>query len=149
MSDDGWIALLDVSCFISGNLNRNSLYHDKVKAFEMRSYQTGLYDFDFGAKMQGMLKDAQFEIVHFDNDVSDPELNFSGSASEEVIEGWSARLKRMKKLSEKLGLDYMEFREDLLASLRSETHEKRGNVKFVVAKKLNRPNDSGIESVAD
>ncbi|MDO6776227.1 methyltransferase domain-containing protein [Shewanella sp. 3_MG-2023] len=139
MSDVGWIALLDVSCFISGNLARDSKYYARVKSFELESYRSGLYDFDFGSKMQGLLKDAGFEIVYFDNDVTDPELNFSGAAASEIIEGWSARLNRMNKLSHFLGEEYPDFCDELLSNLGSNTHEKQGNVRFVVAKKSNKP----------
>ncbi|ABZ77166.1 Methyltransferase type 12 [Shewanella halifaxensis HAW-EB4] len=135
MSDEGWIALLDVSCFISGNLARDSKYYDRVRRFELKSYRSGLYDFDFGSKMQDLLKDAGFKIVYFDNNVTDPELNFSGSAAPEIIEGWLARLKRMNKLSYFLGGEYPDFCDELLSNLGSNIHEKQGNVRFVVAKK--------------
>ncbi|MBE7214269.1 methyltransferase domain-containing protein [Shewanella benthica] len=135
LNEGGWIALLDVSCFISGNLAKDSKYYTRVMAFEQASYRSGLYDFDFGGKMQAMLGQAGFDIVHVDNDVSDPELNFSGAASFDVIEGWSARLGRMKKLRELLGEEYAEFCDEFLANLRADTHDKRGNVRFVVAKK--------------
>lgn len=42
------------------------------------SYSSGLYDSNFGSKMQGLLKGAAFEIVYFDNNVTDHELIFSG-----------------------------------------------------------------------
>lgn len=137
MGQGGWIALLDVSCFISGNLEKNSKYYERVRRFELESYKSGIYDFNFGAKMQGLLQGAGFEIEHFDNDVTDPELNFSGAAPEEIIEGWAARLSRMKRLKEELGAEYTEFCQELLSGLGSEQHEKRGNVRFVVAKKSN------------
>jgi SAM-dependent methyltransferase len=149
MSDDGWIALLDVSCFISGNLAKDSKYYEKVNAFELESYKSGLYDFDFGAKMQGMLNNAGFDIVYFDNDVSDPELNFSGAAPPEIIEGWSARLSRMKNLRDLLDDEYTGFCDELLSNLRSDTHEKRGNVRFVVAKKSNKPIQQTANAAAD
>ncbi len=135
LSEGGWIALLDVSCFISGNLAKSSEYYERVVAFEQASYRSGLYDFDFGGKMQGMLQQAGFNIVHVDSDVSDPELNFSGAASADVIECWSARLGRMKKLRELLGEEYIEFCDEFLANLSADTHDKRGNVRFVVARK--------------
>ncbi|WP_227992543.1 MULTISPECIES: class I SAM-dependent methyltransferase [Shewanella] len=135
LNEGGWIALLDVSCFISGNLAKESKYYTRVLAFEIASYGSGLYDFDFGGKMQGMLQQAGFDIVHVDSDVSDPELNFSGAASADIIAAWSARLGRMKKLRELLGEEYTEFCDELLANLSADTHDKRGNVRFVVAKK--------------
>ncbi|MGS0674673.1 class I SAM-dependent DNA methyltransferase [Shewanella sp. 125m-1] len=137
MNQGAWIALLDVSCFISGNLSSNSKYYDKVRSFELESYKSGIYDFDFGAKMQNLLQNAGFEIVYVDNDVVDPELNFSGAAPTEIIESWVARLDRMQRLKEELGTQYTEFCDELLTSLSSEHHQKRENVRFVVAKKSN------------
>ena len=133
LSDGGWIALLDVSCFISGNLAKDSKYYERVVAFEQASYRSGLYDFDFGTKMQAMLQQAGFDIVHLDSDVSDPELNFSGAASADVIKGWSARLGRMKKLKAFLGEEYPDFCDEFLKNLSCDTHDKRGNVRFIVA----------------
>lgn len=149
MSDRGWIALLDVSCFISGNLAKNSKYYDRVMTFELESYKSGLYDFDFGTKMQGMLQNAGFEVVYFDNNVNDPELNFAGAASQEIIEGWSARLSRMKTLRDELGWEYTDFCNELLSNLRSGVHEKQGNVKFVVAKKSNKSIQLTADAAAD
>ncbi len=135
LNEGGWIALLDVSCFISGNLAKDSKYYTRVLAFEQASYRSGLYDFDFGGKMQGMLQQAGFDIVHVASDVADPELNFTGTAAFDVIEGWSARLGRMKKLRELLDEEYTEFCDEFLANLSADTHDKRGNVRFVVARK--------------
>jgi hypothetical protein len=137
MSRDGWIALLDVSCFISGNLAKKSTFFERVRAFELESCESGLYDFDFGPKIQDMLKKAGFTVLHSNDDVTDVELNFNGAASAEVLAGWTARLNRMIKLRSLLGGEYSDFCNQLLANLRSESHEKRGNVRFVVAKKSN------------
>ncbi|PMG51076.1 class I SAM-dependent methyltransferase [Shewanella sp. 10N.286.52.B9] len=149
MNQGGWIALLDVSCFISGNLEKNSKYYERVRRFELESYKSGIYDFNFGAKMQGLLQSAGFEIVHVDNDVTDPELNFSGAAPTEIIEGWAARLNRMQRLKEKLGAEYTEFCQELLSGLGSEQHEKRENVRFVVAKKSNKSMQPTANASAD
>lgn len=149
MNQGGWIALLDVSCFISGNLAKSSKYYERVRHFELESYKSGIYDFNFGAKMQGLLQSAGFEIVHIDNDVTDPELNFSGAAPKEIIEGWAARLSRMQRLKEELGTEYAEFCQELLSYLGSNQHEKRGNVRFVVAKKSNKSMQSTAYTAAD
>jgi SAM-dependent methyltransferase len=149
MDQAGWIALLDVSCFISGNLEKNSKYYERVRRFELDSYKSGIYDFNFGTKMPGLLQSAGFEIVHVDNDVTDPELNFSGAAPKEIIEGWSARLSRMQRLKEELGAEYAEFCQELLSDLGSKQHEKRGNVRFVVAKKSNKSMHPTANASAD
>ncbi len=136
MKQGGWIALLDVSCFISGNLARNSKYYERVKRFELESCNSGIYDFNFGAKMESLLQSVGFEIEHVDNDVADPELNFDGAAPKEIVEGWASRLGRMQKLKEELGVEYNEFCKELLSGLCSDYHEKQENVKFVVARKF-------------
>lgn len=149
MKQEGWIALLDISCFISGNLAKNSKYYERVRSFELESYKSGIYDFDFGTKMQGLLQSAGFEIVHVDNDVTDLELNFSGAAPQEIINGWMARLNRMKRLQDELGPEYTNFCNELLSGLRSEAHEKRENVRFVVAKKSNKSMQPTANASAD
>lgn len=63
-------------------------------------------------------------MVHVDDDVADPELNFSGAAPQEVIKGWSSRLNRVQRLNEELGVEYAEFCNELLSGLGSENHEK-------------------------
>lgn len=133
----GWIALLDVTCCVSGNLAKASPFFGRVRAFELASCDSGLYDFDFGSKMHDLLKKAGFTILHSNDDVTDAELNFNGAASAQVIAGWTARLNRMPKLRSVLGGEYSDFCNELLANLRSESHEQRGNVRFVVAKKSN------------
>ncbi len=143
IKDEGWIALVDVSCFISGNLARGSKYYDRVNNFELESYKSGVYDFNFGEKMQGLLKEAGFDILYIDDDVTDPELNFSGAATSEIIEVWSARLDRMNRLSDFLGEEYPDFCHELLSNLRASTHKKCGNVRFVVAKKTNKHLNQG------
>jgi SAM-dependent methyltransferase len=137
MRRDGWIALLDVSCCVSGNLAKESTFFERVRAFEMASCESGLYDFDFGSKMHEMLKKAGFTILHSNDDVTDVELNFNGAASAEVVAGWTARLNRMTKLRRVLGGEYADFCTELLANLRAKSHEKRGNVRFVVSRKSN------------
>lgn len=131
----GWVAVLDVASFISANLSLDSAYYDKVRQFELQSAQSGIYDFNFGDKMQLMLQQVGFEIGYVDNDVTDLELNFLGAARADVILGWSARLKRMQKLRQLLGGDYCSFCSDLLANLQSPQHQQRGCVKYVIAKK--------------
>jgi hypothetical protein len=110
-------------------------FFERVRAFELESCESGLYDFDFGPKIQDMLKKTGFTVLHSNDDVTDVELNFNGAASAEVLAGWTARLNRMIKLRSLLGGEYSDFCNQLLANLRSESHEKRGNVRFVVAKK--------------
>lgn len=135
LEPDGWIALVDVSCFLSGNMPLNGMYHDGVKEFEMNSWRSGVYDFDFGSKMEPLLKEVGFNIVHIDNNVPDPELNFSGPAYAAIVANWKARLERMEGLRGKLPDAYPEICNDIMTYLESNQRSKRNNVKFVVAKK--------------
>jgi SAM-dependent methyltransferase len=131
----GWIALADVSCFISGNMALDSRHQEAVQAFELASGQSGLYDFDFGSKMAGLLQAAGFGLVHVDDDVPDTELNFTGAAIADVERNWRARLARMQGLRNHFGAQYEALCGEILAHLRAPTHAKRRNVRFVVATK--------------
>lgn len=131
----GWIALLDISCFISGNMRKDSEFYLTVQAFEKRAIQTSYYDFDFGSKMVLLLQQAGFTILSHDDDVFDVELNFSGKAATDVIQVWQARLRRMPKLEQLLGDNYQRFVDEFLENLASVAHEKRQNLQFVVAQK--------------
>ena len=65
----------------------------------------------------------------------DAAAKVAGAAAQEIIDGWAARLSRMTRLKAELGPEYSDFCNELLANLRSDSHEKRQNVRFVVAKK--------------
>ena len=129
----GWIALADVSCFISGNMDLESSQHQAVRNFELASGQSGLYDFDFGSKMAGLLHAAGFQLLHTDDDVSDAELNFAGAATGDVERNWRARLARMQGLRNHFAAQYDDLCGEVLNSLQAATHAKRNNVRFVVA----------------
>jgi SAM-dependent methyltransferase len=135
MDSSGWIALLDVSCFISGNMAKESVYYERVKTFELESHTSGIYDFSFGSKMRDLLESAGFEVLRTDNNVEDLELNFSGAAKDEVIDGWLARLERMEKLRNLLGSEYRYFCDDFIANISSDSHERRDNVNLAVGRK--------------
>lgn len=133
----GWVAMLDVSSFISGNMPEQSEFYQLVKAFEQDAIDTSGYDFNFGSKMAPMLQQAGFTLLCQDDDVFDVELNFSGKAPNDVINVWQARLKRMPKLERLLGANYPRFVNELLENLASPAHEKRQSLQFVVAQKQN------------
>ncbi len=131
----GWIALLDVSCFISGNMFKDCDHYQSVRNFELESYKSGKYDFNFGSKMQDLLINSGFEVVYQNNDVTDLELNFDGAVSEEILQNWKARLSRLKGMQRVFGYEYKDICDEIISSLNSSNHEKRGNVKFIIAKK--------------
>ena len=135
IEDGGWIALVDVSSFISGNLFLDSRFHTSVQQFEKNSSTSGIYDFCFGERMKEMLEQAGFRITYVDDNICDSELNFNGAASQAIIENWLARLNRLQGLKALLGNQYQEFGDDLVQSLSDGSHCMNECVRFVVAKK--------------
>lgn len=135
MAPGGWIALLDVACFLSGNLPSSSKYYNTVYQFEKDAFLQGVYDFDFGSKLAELLTQAGFVICYKNDDVSDSELNFSGIASDDVLAGWQARLTRLPRLKALLGNAFNGFCQELLNELATENHQQGGNVRFIVAQK--------------
>lgn len=137
MEKDGWIALIDVSGFISGNMDPQSSYYETIIDFEKRNSPFRGYDFEFGIKMKSIVENAGFKVVYQDGDVEDQEFNFDGRASNEIIEAWNYRLERMPMLRLHLEGGFKAFKSEFLEYLMSDQHERRKNLKFLVAKKLN------------
>lgn len=135
LEQGGWIALLDVCCFISGNMSIDSEYYQKVKQFELTSHESGVYDFNFGAKLASLLSNSGFTITYLEKNVTDIELNFSGAAEPKVIEVWQARLGRMVKLKALLGDDFSKFEKEFIAHLQSDEHQQRNSLTYCVAVK--------------
>ncbi|HTF95681.1 MAG TPA: class I SAM-dependent methyltransferase [Cellvibrio sp.] len=133
MSNESWIALVDVSCFISGNLPSSSSFYSTVHDFEIHSVTSGVYDFDFGSRMEKLVEAAGFTIIHQDNNVYDQELNFNGPVDPEVLENWQARLARMQGLKKRLTSAYDAMCCELLENLQRQSHSMNENVKFLVA----------------
>jgi SAM-dependent methyltransferase len=132
MAKGSWIALVDVSCFISGNLPRSSNFYPQVRKFERRSSQSGVYDFDFGSKLVDIVTRAGFSVIYDDDNVVDAELNFDGIASPEIYKNWQARIMRMRGLRLAFPDCYESICSELLANLQSEEHARNKNVRFVV-----------------
>lgn len=135
MPTGGWIAVLDVSNFISGNMDKHSKYYKRVREFEDNSYRSGIYDFNFGSKQNSLLTNSGFKVIYFNDDVFDVELNFDGPASNEVILAWESRLNRLIGLRKLLKDDYGDFCSEFIAYIKSCNHRKNGNLKFSVAVK--------------
>lgn len=133
---NGWIGLVDISCFISGNMDKNSKYYSIINKFEIESVNNRLYDFNFGTKMEQLLKDIGFIIEYVNNDVTDQELNFDGKLNSKVLLNWQARLERMKGIQNLLKEDYSNFMKEFITYLSNEKHCKNKNVRFVVGRKL-------------
>lgn len=135
LQSGGWIALVDVACFISGNMAPSGRHYQLVRDFEMESGNSGLYDFNFGSKMELMLKQAGFKIIHVNNNITDAELNFDGAVEPHILLNWKARLERMQGLKNRYPDQYVEICNEIIASLESTEHRKNNNVRFVVATK--------------
>jgi SAM-dependent methyltransferase len=135
MAKESWIALVDVSCFISGNLPRSSKFYPKVREFERCSSQSGVYDFDLGSKLVDIVNQAGFSVVYNDDNVADAELNFDGVASPEIYKNWQARIVRMRGLRLAFPDCYASICSELLANLQSEEHVCDNSVRFVVGVK--------------
>lgn len=135
LPEGGWLAVVDVACFISGNLDPENSYFNRVKEFELNSHKQGVYDFNFGSKMETILQKSGFEIVFCDNDVTDPELNFNGPAPNDVIKNWQARMERMAGIKKLLAENFYDFSAQFISCLSDPSHKKNRNVRFVVAVK--------------
>lgn len=136
LGPDSWAALIDASCFISGNMPLDSKYYDRVKEYEKESWETGIYDFDFGSKLESVLESSSFKVVYTDHDVPDQELNFRGPATSEVLNNWVSRLERMKGLRNRFSGHYDEVCEELLSYIGSPSRSPRGNVRCAVGVKI-------------
>lgn len=136
LESGGWMALVDVSCFVSGNMPINGRFHDEVQEYESESWRAGLYDFDFGSKLESALEKTGFKVVYINHDVPDQELNFSGPATPEVLNNWTSRLERMKGLRTRFAGNYHEVCEELLSYIVSPSRSMRNNVKFAVGVKI-------------
>jgi ubiquinone/menaquinone biosynthesis C-methylase UbiE len=131
----GWLALVEVSGFISGNMLPESKYLSLVQKFENQSYKSGVYDFKLGAKLQTILAEIGFKNIYVDNDVTDVELNFNGAANAEILRNWQARLARMQGLRSSYPAEYSDICAEVIASLQSKQHRKNQNVCYLVARK--------------
>lgn len=135
LAPGSWIGLLDINCFISGNLPEDSPFYEAVRRFELESQGSGVYDFALGHKLPDYLTNAGFSLLHLDNNMTDLELNFEGPAGPDVRQNWAARLERMPRLRQKLGAAYPAMCKSLLNFLSSPAHTRRQNVWFAVGAK--------------
>jgi len=135
MDDCGWIALVDINNFISGNMNPKSKYYDLVLQFEKSSFRNKEYDFNVGSKLVNYLNQVGFSIFFENHNCRDDELNFSGKASEDVVIIWKARLDRMANLSKYIGSKYKHFSNEFIDYISSREHHSDHCVHFVIGMK--------------
>jgi len=135
LNSNGWVAMVDINCFISGNMADLSNYKTGVRKFEEESYRAGVYDFNFGSKMEAILRSAGFEISYVDNNMSDIELNSKLAAPNDVIDNWRSRLGRLKGLKATFSDSYDQLSSELLDHIGSDERSQTGSVRYVVAQK--------------
>ncbi len=142
MASESWLALVDISFFLSGNIKSDSKYYSLLRQFEEDMSHTShmthdtSYDFDFGTDMRKLVRSAGFTVIYENDNVTDAELNFNGPASPSVLANWKARLERLSRLKSYCGDDYPDLCGELINSLESREHSKNSCVKFIVAKKI-------------
>lgn len=132
LKHNGWFGIVDIDGLFSGHLSSNNKFLDKISAFENESEKSKIYDFKIGGKIKRLMEENGLEIIIFENNWYDIELNFKGSANKDIVENWRARLNRMVKLKDHLGVNYNEFCNDFLNLLSDENHVANGCVKFYV-----------------
>jgi SAM-dependent methyltransferase len=136
LNRNGWVAVVDVDCFLSGSLPAHSVYRERVLGFEKASYKSGVYDFSFGSKIEELLNEAGFTTIYSDQDVNDIELNSDTAAPNEVVDNWRARLNRLSGLKSHLSGTYEHFHNELVRHISTNERSKSGSVRYVVAQKI-------------
>ena len=129
---NGWFAIVDIDGLFSGHLPENNKYLSKIEAFENESEKSKIYDFKIGGKIKRLMEENGLEIITSENNWYDIELNFTGSANKDIVENWKARLERMVKLKDYLGVNYNEFCKEFLNLISDEENVSNGCVKFYV-----------------
>jgi SAM-dependent methyltransferase len=129
----GWIALTELD---------NIFGHEPVEAgtralldeYMASAFTAKRHDFFMGRKLRANLESAGFAILS-SGTIGDEELAFEGPARPEVIEGWRARLDRMKLLQEQCGARFESVRGDFLAALSRPDHRSLAKVHYCIARK--------------
>lgn len=85
-----------------------------------------------GEKIKMLMEENGLEIITAENNWYDIELNFRGRANIDIVKNWRARLGRMVKLKDYLGVNYDEFCNEFLNLISDENHVTNGCVKFYV-----------------
>ncbi|MHC1682220.1 MAG: class I SAM-dependent methyltransferase [Clostridiaceae bacterium] len=132
LNHGGWFAIVDIDGLFSSHLRTDNIYFNKIESFEKESKQSKIYDFRIGSKIKNIMEECGLKVIVEEEDFYDEELNFKGSAEEDVIKNWKARLDRMIKLKEYFGESYSDFCTDFIETISDENHITNGGVKFYV-----------------
>ena len=130
ISRNGWIAVVDIDGFISGNMNPSSKFYNRVIEFE--SVINGNYNFKIGSRIKDYLETSGFKIIENITQVVDLELCFKGPASKQVIENWQARFNRMVNLRNFLGNEYDDFIYEFIRNISSPVHVSKNCINYCV-----------------
>jgi len=132
LNPGGWFAIADIDGLFSGHLSESSKYLDKMQDFENQSEDSRTYDFKVGRKIKDLMKESGLEIIVDEDNWYDIELNFNGTAKEDISKNWKARLERMVKLKSFLAEEYDDFCSEFLNNICDEKHLSKGCVQFYV-----------------
>jgi len=131
----GWFAIVDINGLFSSHLSVNDKYFTKIELFEKESEKNKIYDFMIGSKIKKLMEQCGLEIVVSEDNWYDKELNFNGMATEDILENWTSRLKRMVILKSYLGNQYPKFCSHFLNIISKENHITNACVKYYVGVK--------------
>lgn len=60
---NGWFAIVDIDGLFSGHLPQNNRYFNKIRAFEIESEKSRIYDFKIGGKIKTLMEENGLEII--------------------------------------------------------------------------------------
>jgi SAM-dependent methyltransferase len=127
----GWIALTEIDDLF-GHEPVEAATRALLDEYVKSALTAGRNDLRMGRKLRAYLEDAGFDVVSAGTLV-DKELSFDGPAEPDVLNGWRARLDRMKLLQELCGASYERVRDDFLAALSRADHRSLAKVYYCVA----------------
>lgn len=129
----GWIALTEIDDLF-GHEPLAPRTRELLEGFERAALAAGWYDFHMGGKLRAHLLRAGFTITR---ELELPDLEFAtdGALRADVLEGWSARLERMRGLQRHCGAEFPAVRADLLACLARAEHRATSRVRCCLARK--------------
>jgi SAM-dependent methyltransferase len=129
----GWIAMVEVDDLL-GHEPLSGTLRAQVARFYDEARLAGRYDFEGGRKLASAARAVGLKVVH-EGVLVDDELGFGGAAPAEVLRAWSARLARMGGLQAFMGDRFSHFEQAFMDALRSESHQSRARVFFVLARR--------------
>lgn len=128
----GWLAMVEVDDLL-GHEPLPAILRAQVARFYDEARSAGRYDFEAGRKLASTARAVGLQVVH-EGVLEDDELSFGGAAPADVLGAWSARLARMGGLKAFLGDQFSDFEQAFMDALRTESHQSRARVIFVLGR---------------